>query len=322
MPLRTRVASSLLLVAIAAASPARAQSAPELARARSDFHEALALETAGDWAGALTKLRAVAAVKMTAQVRFNIAVCEEKLGRLVAALGDFELAASEAEEAGADDVRAKADDHLERLTDRIPKLVIVRGPGASTAAISLDGVALGSAAIGQPMNVDPGSHAVVATVGGTSRFEVEVDLSETETRRIEVKIAPLPGARRAERAELPPDEPVGPAAVSHGDAWVWLGAGGGALVVSGVFWGLRAGTVSDLDGQCVDGRCPASASATADRGKLYTGFAEVTLLGGLGAAGYGAYLYFTAKPATRPGALAVVTSAPGAPLGATLVGAF
>ena len=108
---RRHIAFSLLGLGLSLASPpAHAQdpaaenSAEALKRAREQFGQALALQTAGDWAGALTLLKEVAAVKSTPQVRFNMALCEEKLGKLVAALGDYELAAADARAEKADQV--------------------------------------------------------------------------------------------------------------------------------------------------------------------------------------------------------------------------
>src|SRR5215470_9475461 len=89
-----------------------------LKRAREQFAQALALQTGGDWAGALALLKEVAAVKPTPQVRFNIALCEERLGRLVAALGDYELAASDAT-GQSDQVAQEVDARLESLKARI-----------------------------------------------------------------------------------------------------------------------------------------------------------------------------------------------------------
>ena len=68
--------------------PAAGEDKEAVKLAREQFAQALSLQTAGDWAGALTLLKEVAAIKPTPQVRFNIALCEEKLGRLVAALGE------------------------------------------------------------------------------------------------------------------------------------------------------------------------------------------------------------------------------------------
>src|SRR4051794_28288288 len=101
---RWLVASSLGLGSLGSlcAAPDTAQAqAPSsdgdgLKRAREQFAQALALQTGGDWAGALALLKEVAAVRRTPQVRFNIALCEEQLGLLVAALGDYELAGAPA----------------------------------------------------------------------------------------------------------------------------------------------------------------------------------------------------------------------------------
>jgi hypothetical protein len=93
-----RVAAVLLLLE----APALAQDADELKRARAQFQQATELEQAGNWAAALQQFREVGQVRMTPQVRFHIAVCEEKLGRLVAALGGYELALAEADAVGPD----------------------------------------------------------------------------------------------------------------------------------------------------------------------------------------------------------------------------
>src|SRR4030095_11314931 len=82
-------------------SPARADDKQELARARAQFQQATELEQAGNFAAAVQAFREVGQVRMTPQVRFHIAVCEEKLGRWVAALGSFELALQGAENVGA-----------------------------------------------------------------------------------------------------------------------------------------------------------------------------------------------------------------------------
>ena len=87
-----RVAAVLLLLE----APALAQDADELKRARAQFQQATELEQAGNWAAALQRFREVGQVRMTPQVRFHIAVCEENLGRLVTALGGYELALAEA----------------------------------------------------------------------------------------------------------------------------------------------------------------------------------------------------------------------------------
>src|ERR1700712_2463504 len=118
------VRSSLMLCAAGAVcgapNAARAQGSgaaggDAIKLAREQFSQALSLQTGGDWAGALALLKEVAAVKPTPQVRFNIALCEERLGRLVAALGDYELAASDAQTEKAEQVAQEVDLQLEAL---------------------------------------------------------------------------------------------------------------------------------------------------------------------------------------------------------------
>lgn len=328
----SRRAGWLSLVALLTLAPrVHAQTNEELARARGEFREAIALQAAGDYAGALAKLQSVAAVRMTPQVRFNIAVCEKNLGKLVAALGNFTLAQSEALDQDLEDVAAKAEEHIEDIRARIPKLTIVRGEGAETAAISLDGVALGAAVIGTEMNVDPGPHLIVATQDGETRFSTKVELAERAVERIVVRFEAPVVATSPKPAPMPivPDaiEPEPSGWTKQHSAWTALGVGGAGTIAGVVFLVLRSGTISDLDAVCIAGHCPPSAEPTADRGKLYTGLAGASFVVGAAGLGLGGYLLFgdkqsEAAASSRTPTLAWTTGAPGAPAGASLVGSF
>src|SRR5690606_28697159 len=89
-----------LMIGLACPEPAAAQTAEELSEARAAFQRGIELEQAKNWAGALKQFREVGQVKMTPQVRYHIALCEENLGKLVAALGGYELALADAESVG------------------------------------------------------------------------------------------------------------------------------------------------------------------------------------------------------------------------------
>ncbi len=104
--------------AAAARAPALAEDTDELKQARAQFQQATELERAGNWAAALQRFREVGQVRMTPQVRFHIAVCEENLGRLVAALGGYELALAEADTVGPD-FRTEVEQSIVRLRARI-----------------------------------------------------------------------------------------------------------------------------------------------------------------------------------------------------------
>ena len=142
-----------------------AQDKKELSKARALFQRAIELEQAGNYTQALEQFRDVGQVRMTPQVRFHIASCEEKLGRLVTALGGYELALADAETVG-EDFKSEVDTAVTRLRAAIPKLVIQRGAGAEAAEIQLDGVALGASSVGVPVPLDPGPHSISAKAPG------------------------------------------------------------------------------------------------------------------------------------------------------------
>src|SRR6188768_728739 len=217
-----------------------------LKHAREQFAQALALQTGGDWAGALALLKEVAAVKPTPQVRFNIALCEEHLGLLVAALGDYELAGADAQAQKVDLVRQEVDARLESLKARVPRVVVTRGVGADSATISLDGVALGDSVLNSPLPVDPGPHVVEGTGAGFLPFRQAFRIAEQQTATIEVQLTPEPVKVEP---KIPPPVPP-PSQTMRTAGFIVGGAGIASLITSGAMFYLRHNTISDLDEQC------------------------------------------------------------------------
>lgn len=310
--------------------PAYAQDKAELDKARNQFREAIAAETAGNWAGALKLLREVANVKMTPQVRYNIALCEENLGQLVNALGDYELALVDARAANASDVVNIVAPRVEALRSRVPKVVLTRAESARLATITLDGVTIGAAMLNKEMPVDPGAHVVEAAARGYKPFRQQFDTAERDTKTIQIELeaeaaAPAP----AESVAAPPATAAADTGERKPDLVPFIvgGAGIASLAASGVFYALRSGTMNDLDAVCGPSRddCPESSESTFNRGRTYTTLANVTLGLGVAALGTGAVLYFTGQQsretAREPG-VGVAPAAPSAQLGASVVGRF
>ncbi|MEI9935849.1 MAG: hypothetical protein WDO69_01365 [Pseudomonadota bacterium] len=291
-----------------------------LKRAREQFGQALALQTGGDWAGALALLKEVAAVKPTPQVRFNIALCEERLGLLVAALGDYELAGADAQAQKADQVRQEVDARLESLKARVPRVVVKRGAGADSATISLDGVSLGDSVLNNPLPVDPGPHVVEGAGAGFLPFKQAFRVAEQETATIEVKLE-LPPVKP--EPVVPPPPP--PSQTMRIAGFVVGGAGIASLIASGAMFYLRHSTISDLDKQCGADRmsCPDNAQSTIDRGKLYTTLGNITLAVGAAGLGVGATLVVVGGRSSARTSLGIAPGAVGANAGgATLIGKF
>jgi hypothetical protein len=289
-----------------------------LNKARAAFQQALALETAGDWAAASNLFQQVAAVRLTPQVRFHLALCEEHLGNLSAALGDYQLAAEEARQVPVNEVIEQANARIEIVKSRIPKLLIRRGSGAESASISLDGVTLGAASIGSELSVNPGPHTIEAQARGYRPFSRTVDLGERDRKELDVTLQIVaPAAPSAEpRATATPPPVAGPvprqpsprSTLSDYVPFVLGGMGAASLITSGVFFGLRAGAMSTLDANCpTRTTCPPEMRGTYDRGRTYTLVADVTLGAGVVAIGTAAALFFTGRQHAEPspGSIAV-----------------
>lgn len=297
------VCLALLLGTGGTIEPAHAQDAAELQAARDKFQKALALQTGGDWAGALALLKEVAAVRSTPQVRFNIALCEENLGQLVAAVGDYELAAADARSADEAEVVEQAARRLDELKGRVPKVVVERGANADTATITLDGVALGDQVIGKSMNVDPGPHVITARAIGFDSFRTTVRVDEAETKTIVVSLTPI---TEPKPAPSPAPGGVAPEPSPPVAAYVAGGIGVASFITAGIMFGLAQGAKNELERECNGLSCPPDMEDTLDRGQTYATVGHVTLGLGVLGVGLGAVFYVTHDRQTasgfRPGA--------------------
>jgi tetratricopeptide (TPR) repeat protein len=296
--------------------------ADALKRAREQFSQALALQTGGNWAGALALLKEVAAIKSTPQVRFNMALCEENLGRLVAALGDYELAAADARAENAEKVAEEVDGRLEALRQRIPRIVVQRGEGADAASVSLDGVPIGDAVIGTPMSADPGPHVIEASASGFIAFKRSLKIAERQTETVIIELEPQPEEKTADAGPKVKPEPSSGGARTVG--FVLGGIGLASFAASGAFFYLRSTAIEDLDKACGSDRqgCPASSRNRVDEGKLYTTLGNVGLAVGAVGVGVGLALILTSGGSSEQASLRISPSAVGSLAGATVSGSF
>ncbi|MBL9027675.1 MAG: hypothetical protein JNL21_36120 [Myxococcales bacterium] len=293
--MRSRITTLVACLALGSAalpSVAFGQDAPPAAgsdveRARELFREGVALMAAENYAGALAKFKEVGRSRMNAQVAFNIAECEEKLGKVVAALGNYRLALAKSQEPGANAaaVAENAPGRIEALEARVAKLTVFRKEEKPnpTAKIELDGVELASAQIGTAIPADPGRRTLRVVTGDRALVTRTVDLKDGEALTVTLEIPPVEGT--------PIDPGPTPQSSVSIPGVVLTVVGGGMLVAGGAFLGLRQGAISDLDEQCGGDRsCPASAEETYDQGRLYTGLAEGFIPAGVAAATVGIVL--------------------------------
>jgi len=285
----------------------------ELKKARSQFQRGIELEQASNWSEALQQFREVGAVRMTPQVRFHIAYCEEGLGRLVTALGGYELAQGEADQVGAD-FKGEVETAVTSLRARIPKLLIERGAGADAAAVQLDGVDLGASSVGVEVPLDPGPHAVTANAPGFLAFNATVELKEREVTRVTLELAPeptpSPDEQKPQQIVVVKQDP-GP---DRTIPYVVGGVGVASLVGAGVFFALRQATASELDRACPDHKnCPDTNEPTYNRLKTYNALTIVTAGVGVACVGTAVVLILTEKKPKKSSETAGLRLTPSAP---------
>lgn len=293
---------ALLITAalLGSAAPAMAQDTggeEQLAAARQLFNEGKDLEKTGQWAEALSRFKKVAEVKMTPQVRFHIALCEENLGRMVNAINGYEVAAGEARQVGAaaNDVAANAPQRAEALRARVPKLRIVVTGTTTRSRVLLDRAPVAAGLLDTDIPVDPGTHQVEVETDGKPNARKEVTLAEKASERVELSVVEpeLPAAAAA--APAAPTAPAAPPPDKQGlfhfpppvPAIIAGGIGLAGFAAAGIFFGLRQQTIAEVRDSCTDPSrdrgCDPDTRDIAERGETWNLLTDVFL--GVGGAG-------------------------------------
>jgi hypothetical protein len=189
--------------------PSVAQAAPldpEVRAARQLFADAEKDEDAARWAEALDKLRRVAQVKLTAGVHYHIALCQEHLGQLAAALDQYTSAEGQARSENAQDVLVLVGKRIEDLGPRVPRLTLRLAPDAGDATVTLDGARLPPAVVGTALPVDPGEHSIEVTAADGRSTTRHVTVQERDVTTVDLQVAEAP-PRPAPAAAMAPSPP-------------------------------------------------------------------------------------------------------------------
>ncbi|MEO6420463.1 MAG: hypothetical protein ABIP39_13690 [Polyangiaceae bacterium] len=249
----SRALTTALLVSVAVLPARQAAAEPtakELAVAREAFARAEKEEEHESWAAALEDLRKVAAVKMTAGVRFHIANCEAGLGQDIAALDDYLGAEKLAREEHNKDVVDASAEPIAALRAKIPTVVIRVPSDVTDAQITLDAKPLESARWGTSIPLEPGTHRIEARAPGRTPYSTSLTVKDREANVLEVRLTIAPPAPVAAARPLvapPPEEEKSSghtaAIIATGGAVLLAGAGIGAFLVAG-------GKQSDAQSTC------------------------------------------------------------------------
>jgi len=244
-----------------AASSARAGPGDlDVRAARQLFADAEKDEDGGRWAEALVKLRRVSQVKLTAGIHYHVALCEEHLGQLAAALDEYTSAEGQARAENALDVLHLVGKRIADLGPRVPRLTVRLVPDVADATVTLDGAKLSPAVLGTALPVDPGEHRIEATAPDRPPTSRIVTMRERDVTAVDLHLAepspppaPTPVAPRAAAEPAPapppppPEAPASPTASRTGAVLATAGAvvlAGGGIAAFLAAGGARTRAVS------------------------------------------------------------------------------
>jgi hypothetical protein len=241
------LALALLLAPLPTLAPGAAPGSAE-ARAQALFEEARTLLERGAVGAACEALAESQQLDARVGTALNLAQCEERRGRLLAAARAWQAAKALATETRDGRARVAAE-RAAQLEDRIPKLVVTplpSAPASTTLTLHDESGAKTSLARAQPTPLDPGSYRLDVAARGHAVKTYRVELREGERARLEVTA----GARIPERPA-----PVTTETESSWTPWHTAGVVVGAVGVSGLVAGGVLGAVAIGKKSASDDHC-------------------------------------------------------------------
>jgi hypothetical protein len=248
---------SLLSLLVCARAFAQAPSDADVA-----FKKGREFLKAGKYAEACVEFEKSESLDPQLGTRFNIAQCDEKQGKLAAALELFRELAAKDTNAQRKQISA---DSLASLEKRVPRVQIQVAPQPAGLSVKLGDRAVSCTAGKCEARVDRGHYEAAASAPSFNTATASVDV-DTEGATVIVKLALTPAATTttptAPVAITTPTE-APPPSRSHRKTYavVALAAGGATLITGAIFGSLASGEWSDAKSACGGSTtCPDSAS--------------------------------------------------------------
>ena len=297
-------ASMLSIAGTAAAQPPKA----DPAAAQALFYEARTLMKDGRFAQACPKLEESLRLDYGIGTEFNLADCNEKLGKLAAAWSGFTSVASTAKAQNQPDREKVARQRAKALEPRLPKIAVTVAAPPPGLEVKRDGVVVGPASFATPVPVDPGAHSISATAPGKQAWETKITAQEGKLSSVSVPpLAPLLVASApivtTTQADLPPAPIVTSYPAPSDDrtspqrtvGWVIGAVGLAGLAVAGGF-GVHSIIEHNKAGDhCVGDACDAAGVSYRDSAISSGNVATIAAIGG-GAAALGGLIVVLTAP--------------------------
>lgn len=283
-----------------------APSATDVAVAQGLYDNAKALMDQSKYADACPKLEESLRLDPGLGTQYHLADCYEHLGRTASAWGGFLQVAALAKASGQTDREDVARARARALEAKVPRLFIEvpdanRLPGLQ---IKRDGVLLVQAQWQTPIPLDPGEHAIAASVPNGKTWRTTIALqSDSVTMKVVIPslwapATPDPNASATPRAEEPK---------STGSTQRVLGlavAGAGLVGVGlGTFFGFRSMSLhEDAMNFCKGDVCTSHGTDLRTQAISAGNVATIGLIAGGAALAGGAIIYLTAPHRSADGA--------------------
>ncbi len=285
------------------------------------FYAARTLMQEGRFAEACPKLEESVRLDPGLGTQFNLADCNEHVGKVATAWAGFlevAAAAKASNQPGRESLARKRAAVLER---RLPKLVVDASGATAGLEVRRDGIVVASAAWGTPVPVDPGTHRIVANAPGKQTWETTISTPEGQTVRVSVprKLLAAPvvvaaatgvaGVDAAVPATATPANVVAPyfppaVVESPGSAqgtvgWVVMGVGAAGLGLGAAFGLTSLGKRDEARDHCKVDRCDSRGLQLRDDAIRTGNVATIATIAGAGAFVGGLILLLAAPGSTE-----------------------
>ncbi|MGE5186705.1 MAG: tetratricopeptide repeat protein [Acidobacteriota bacterium] len=268
------------------------------------FKQGRALVKQGKYAEACDKFRKSQELDPQLGTLFNIAQCDEKIGKLASALAAYREVVAKDSNAQR---RALAAAYQSKLEPRVPKIVVQIAKPPPSLVVTLDTPTGGKPIDANlPIEVDMGDYSVIARADGYRELTTKVTVAkEGETTTVPLALALVHGHDTVTQEPQPhqPPPPEQPEIVHHSSRAMYgklaLGVGGAAVIGGAIFGVLANGAWSDAKAVCGGTTCPTQMQVDQANQHVADARSDGTLstalfVGGVVVAGAGLALWLTA----------------------------
>lgn len=212
--MKLRVFPILALVALPHLAVAADPPKSDPAAAQVLFYEARTLMQQNKFAEACPKLEESMRLDAGLGTQFNLADCNEHIGKVTSAWAGFLEVAAGSKAANQLEREKLARKRAQALEARLPKLVVDAVGAPTGLEVKRDGIVVGAAAWGTPIPVDPGTHRISATAPGKGTWETTIATTEGKTAHVSVPRDLPPAAVAAVVAPVIGPQPDAPDAAT------------------------------------------------------------------------------------------------------------